>query len=285
MSKDYILMRHEDELDGTKMYPLKHKINLKQYFFKDLLPSLAIYLLISILFTYLLEPLLSSVYALAFIPSVVALVASTGFLIKTYQEEISELGWTYFTKFESGRRVLINYIISVALGILGLYYVHISFGILSLLLTQILIFVGLLIFNIIMISIPYELASYLVVGILTFFVSMLSFSLVDKIVFALGLDRYSLSWIIPQTISFILCNIFSYSANRSYVFQQQGSYWKGFWNFISTRLASTLVVEYGGLFVFVNLLNLDRSFSKILVSLLVSVVNYFIAKFWVFKED
>lgn len=99
---------------------------------------------------------------------------------------------------------------------------------------------------------------------------------------------------IASTIGIIVCVLFAYFTNRKLVFNSSATTAKEKWNefakFILGR-AFTMVVEIIGVFVLNNILhafygmftdNIAYLINKILISIIVIILNYFISKFFVF---
>lgn len=99
---------------------------------------------------------------------------------------------------------------------------------------------------------------------------------------------------IASTIGIIVCVLFAYFTNRKLVFNSSASTakekWSEFSKFILGR-AFTMVVEIIGVFVLNNMIhafygmftdNIAYLINKILISIIVIILNYFISKFFVF---
>lgn len=124
-----------------------------------------------------------------------------------------------------------------------------------------------------------EVINYIIVGILTTLVNLLSYTLLYKI---LKID-VTVSNIISVSISIL----FAYITNRIYVFHSKET---GFNNiliemskFCGARV-STMIIEVGGVFLLHNLLGIHPMISKLFTQVIVIVGNYFISKFLVFNQ-
>lgn len=107
---------------------------------------------------------------------------------------------------------------------------------------------------------------------------------------------YGSFWILvyPLTVNENLGNfasihtaiLFAYWANRRYVFLSRVAGWNGiireFGAFYAARWF-TVLVELLGVFVLATLLAFDPMLSKLSVSILVVILNYFLSKYWVFR--
>lgn len=126
-----------------------------------------------------------------------------------------------------------------------------------------------------------EIINYLVVGGLTTVVSMALFY-GSTWTFLDGNNAIQLQ--IANVISWTGAVIFSYFANRIFVFEsKEKNVLKEFLAFVSSRIA-TLLLDMGTMFVLSTLLHLNYNISKIVAMVLVTVGNYVISKVFVFKK-
>ena len=126
-----------------------------------------------------------------------------------------------------------------------------------------------------------ELISYLIVGGLTTVVSLGAYygctlTVLDAAV-PLQLQAANvLSWIAAVT--------FAYFTNRKYVFESRNqNMLKESGAFYASRL-STLLMDMGLMFLMVTILGWDDKIAKLIVQVVVTVANYVISKFFVFKK-
>ena len=126
-----------------------------------------------------------------------------------------------------------------------------------------------------------ELISYLIVGGLTTVVSLGTYygctlTVLDAAV-PLQLQAANvLSWIAAVT--------FAYFTNRKYVFESRNQHiLKEAAAFYASRL-STLLMDMGLMFLMVTILNWNDKIAKLIVQVVVTVANYVISKFFVFKK-
>ena len=126
-----------------------------------------------------------------------------------------------------------------------------------------------------------ELISYLIVGGLTTVVSLGTYygctlTVLDAAV-PLQLQAANvLSWIAAVT--------FAYFTNRKYVFESRNqNMLKEAGAFYASRL-STLLMDMGLMFLMVTILGWDDKIAKLIVQVVVTVANYVISKFFVFKK-
>ena len=126
-----------------------------------------------------------------------------------------------------------------------------------------------------------EIIHYLIVGGLTTVVSMAIFY-GSTLTFLDGNDAIELQ--IANMISWVGAVFFAYVANRIFVFESKSpKILKELVSFISSRLL-TLLLDMGTMFVLATLLHINYNISKIIAMALVTVGNYVISKFFVFKK-
>lgn len=187
-------------------------------------------------------------------------------------------------EYENFRRLIFSLVISILSSAVFIYFSYFQLNLFNIYVTETLLVIGLLMGNIVLQILNYELSSYIFFGLMTAVVSILSFSIVDKLILYLGIGNKDWNWLISQTVSFVLAVLFAYLTNSKYVFKSSSNFWKELREFFVSRLLSTLIFEYLGIFVFINLLNLNRDFSKLLAAVLVTLANYALSKFWVFRS-
>ena len=92
---------------------------------------------------------------------------------------------------------------------------------------------------------------------------------------------------IANVITWIICVIFTYFTNRTFVFKSKTkgakAITKEFTEFTSARLA-TLVLENIVLLICIDLLLWHNMIAKLIGQFLVIVSNYILSKLWIFKK-
>ena len=125
-----------------------------------------------------------------------------------------------------------------------------------------------------------EAIDYLFWGGVAFVLSMVLFY-----IFANVMNIYEQ---IANILSWIICVIFTYLTNRTFVFQSKvkglKNIFKEFKDFVAARLL-TLVMENVILFVMIDLLDINNMISKLVGQFVVIVSNYFLSKLWIFKKE
>ena len=122
---------------------------------------------------------------------------------------------------------------------------------------------------------------YLIIGGLTTLVSLGSYYLLTL---KLLDPNKSIELAIANIISWICAVTFAYFTNRIFVFKSKNKEMlKEGIKFYLSRV-STLLLEVLCMFLLVNLLNINDKISKIIVQILITIGNYIISKFYVFKS-
>lgn len=129
-----------------------------------------------------------------------------------------------------------------------------------------------------------EAISYLFFGALTTLVSILSLALLTRL-FLLAFDLNTAVFI-ANFCSNVISITFAYVTNRRYVFQSKAqgrAIWAEMASFYLGR-GVTFALDMLLMALLVTILNVRYLFAKTLVTVLVIVVNYVIAKLFVFKS-
>lgn len=123
-----------------------------------------------------------------------------------------------------------------------------------------------------------EVIFYGIFGVLTTVVNFLVFYILTFI----GLNEN-----LSNIIAIILAVLFAYFTNRKFVFNSNAVTFKEklkeFYRFIVGR-AFTMVVEAVGFYLLFNIISIDKLISKLLISVIVIILNFFISKFFAFKK-
>lgn len=183
-------------------------------------------------------------------------------------------------------RSILRSILSLVAGILVLY-IFIAILDLTPVLSLALVLLGMIGGNLVLTLMSYELMLYLIFGVLTTVVSIGSFTICEMLMVALigAAAGKGFAWLIPQTVSFVLAVLFGFFTNRRWVFFSKGPIWQELVAFAGSRIVTSLILEYGGLFILVNVFGMASVPAKIVGSFLVVIANYFISKFWIFNRE
>lgn len=124
-----------------------------------------------------------------------------------------------------------------------------------------------------------EVIFYVIFGVLTTLVNIVSFYILTNFI--------HLEENLSNVIAIILCILFAYFTNRKLVFNSTASIFKEkffeFSKFILGRIF-TMIVEIIGFFLMFNIAHIHELVSKILISILVIILNFFISKFFTFNK-
>ena len=121
-----------------------------------------------------------------------------------------------------------------------------------------------------------QLILYIIVGFMTTAVSFFIFYIFYNL---LGINE-----LLSNAISWISGVIFSFFCNRKYVFEvKSNNIVQEFIKFSSGRV-STLLLDELMIFVFVTLLHFNAFIIKLISSVFVTILNYIISKYLVFKK-
>ena len=124
-----------------------------------------------------------------------------------------------------------------------------------------------------------ETILYTVFGILTSVLNVLLFQILLFLNF-----EYKVS----NLISLVVVKITAYICNKNFVFKSKCtnlvSLYKEIFRFIIAR-GSTMLIDFFGLIIMVDFINISKIPSKIFITILVVVLNYIIGKKHVFKNS
>jgi len=127
-----------------------------------------------------------------------------------------------------------------------------------------------------------EIINYLIIGVLTTVVSLVTYYLLT---FSVLNPNNDLELQIANVISWIVSVAFAYVTNRKYVFESKSKdIKKELSKFVSSRI-TTLLIDMGLMFIFVSLLSFNDKIIKLIVQFVVIVLNYVFSKLFVFRKD
>ena len=93
---------------------------------------------------------------------------------------------------------------------------------------------------------------------------------------------------LASTIGIIFSIIFAYFTNRKWVFNSNANtikdYFIEFCKFILGR-SVTMLIEIGGFFLLYTIISIPFLISKCSITILVIILNFFISKFFAFKNS
>lgn len=126
-----------------------------------------------------------------------------------------------------------------------------------------------------------EIINYLIIGVLTTIVSLLTYYL---LVITILNPNKPLELQIANITSWIISVTFAYITNRKFVFNSKNKHIiKEATKFYTSRL-TTLFIDMLLMFIFVSKLNFNDKIIKIIIQIIVTILNYIISKLLVFKK-
>lgn len=129
----------------------------------------------------------------------------------------------------------------------------------------------------------YEVLMYLFCGVLTTAVSYLSFLVMMRLLPFGG----TVETLVANTVSFITAVLFAFIVNKILVFDSRKTDFKTltreFWPFVGMRVLSYLL-ETAFIWLTADVLLWPKFLMKVVASIFVIVINYFISKFIVFNK-
>lgn len=120
---------------------------------------------------------------------------------------------------------------------------------------------------------------YLIFGVLTTLVNIVSFYIMDKC----NINLY-----VNNTIAWILSVLFAYITNKLFVFESKSLepkvVIKEGLSFLSFRLISYFM-DMLCIFIMVDIFSINKMISKIVGNVIVIVANYIFSKLFIFRKD
>lgn len=126
-----------------------------------------------------------------------------------------------------------------------------------------------------------EIITYLIIGVLTTIVSLISYYLLTITILS---PNNPLELTIANIISWIISVLFAYITNRKYVFQSKDkNILKEASKFTLSRV-TTLIIDILLMYIFVSILHFNDKIIKLLVQIIIIILNYIFSKLLVFKK-
>ena len=128
-----------------------------------------------------------------------------------------------------------------------------------------------------------EIVNYLIIGVLTTVVSLVSFYLIRIFVFTND-SQFDIQF--ANIISWILAVLFAFVTNKKYVFESKRTGYQKFVEMIKFYVSrlTTLGVEMFVMWLLTSPLKVDDMISKIIVQFIIVILNYVFSKVFVFKK-
>lgn len=128
-----------------------------------------------------------------------------------------------------------------------------------------------------------EIVNYLIIGVLTTVVSLVSFYLVRIFVFTND-SQFDIQ--LANVISWVLAVLFAFVTNKKYVFESKSTGYQKFLEMIKFYVSrlTTLGIEMFVMWLLTSPLKVDDMISKIIVQFIIVILNYVFSKLFVFKK-
>lgn len=121
-----------------------------------------------------------------------------------------------------------------------------------------------------------ELVLYVVFGAFTFLVNIVTYFLFESVM--------GINYLVSNVLAWFFSVLFAYITNRTWVFESKSpEILKEMSLFFGGRIFSG-VVDTVLMYLFIDVLVLGNTFSKIVVQIIVIVLNYVFSKLIVFKD-
>lgn len=124
-----------------------------------------------------------------------------------------------------------------------------------------------------------EIILYLIFGVLTTIVNILTYIIFAKV--------FNFDYLISNLIAWILSVLFAYITNKIYVFESKNNEKKmiifEIISFFSFRVLSG-IIDMTFMYIFVSLLAFNDSLMKIITNIIVVILNYIFSKLFIFNK-
>jgi putative flippase GtrA len=124
-----------------------------------------------------------------------------------------------------------------------------------------------------------EALAYLIFGILTTAINIVSYALLTKLV--------HMDYLVANTLAWIVAVLFAFFTNKLYVFKSQHTSFKQIirelGSFLFFRLLS-LLIDMGGMILLVTYVRTDDLLAKVVMNVFVIIFNYVASKYVIFAQ-
>lgn len=124
-----------------------------------------------------------------------------------------------------------------------------------------------------------EMISYLVFGVLTTVVNIVTYWVLTKV--------FNVDYRIATTIAWFVSVIFAFITNKIFVFNSKdldiNTMIKELLSFMFFRILSYFI-DIGMMIALVGWINMDDVFAKILANIVVVIINYVASKYFIFRR-
>jgi putative flippase GtrA len=125
-------------------------------------------------------------------------------------------------------------------------------------------------------NLKFELLSYTIIGIFSVFI--------DFFIYKVLMQTFSIKYIISNIISINFGILTSYILNTKYTFKLNDYFSPRFFKFYSVGLFG-LIISTIFLYIFINILNIDKIYSKIIIIGFVAILQFLFNKLYTFKTN
>ena len=125
-----------------------------------------------------------------------------------------------------------------------------------------------------------ETISYVIVGILTTIINLLSFHLICNVLGVNELIANIIAWLIAVTFAYVTNNLIVFQSG----IEEKTKELQKIIKFFSARLV-TLGLEEIGLLIFVTFLHFPNMIVKLILGVFVIIVNYILSKLFIFNHS
>lgn len=125
-----------------------------------------------------------------------------------------------------------------------------------------------------------EVILYIVFGVLTTIINLVTFKLLNT--------YFNVEANLSSNIGIVFAVLVAYFTNRKWVFNSSANTFNEklieFIKFIASR-AVTMIIESAGFYLLFSIFNINKDISKISITVIVIILNYFFSKFFTFKKS
>ena len=112
-------------------------------------------------------------------------------------------------------------------------------------------------------------------------------TVINIVIFALFTKVLNINWQFSNAVAWICSVLFAFITNKIFVFESRDFGKKKLifelFSFFAARLFS-LLIEYGGLWLLIDVLSFGEIISKILMNVIVIIFNYVFSKLVIFRK-
>jgi len=126
----------------------------------------------------------------------------------------------------------------------------------------------------------HELIAYGIAGVLNTVLNFGAYQILES--------RVRINYLIANAVAWILSFVFSFIANKVFVFQsgswERNRLWRELWTFFCCSIG-TGILDMAILYAMVDLMGIPKTPAKAFDAIGVIIINYVVRKLWVFRKD